>query len=221
MEGVKWLTIKIWPQNITTGYLYITFPLPAVINYAAVHLVIQCIHISSIQLWASDTLSLSFFSWFCEGRGDYLKEGTYAASADFGQQGLTVNNPLMSNELWYSFLFFFFSNEKGICQTTVDWALEPHYHHSFLPKKWKKEQQLWRKLAPNKNLPHLLVSTACKDKTETLQYFGLGFVAVSKVTVPKKKLWRNAAGTKGTMMDAGQMCWESRVVWKHHITKKY
>lgn len=122
MEEVKWLTIKIWPQNSTTGYLYITFSLPVVINYAAVHLVIQCIHISSIQLWASDTLSLSFFSWFCQGRGDYLKEGTYAAWADFGQQGLTANNPLLSNELWFSFLFFQTKKEYVKLLWTEHWS---------------------------------------------------------------------------------------------------
>lgn len=116
------------------GKLYITFSLPVVINYAAVHFVIQRIHIFSIQLCVSDTLPLSFFPWFLQGRGDYLKEGTYAAWAGFGQQGLRPNNPLLSNELWF-FLSFFFLNKKGICQTTVNSALEPHYCHSFPSQK--------------------------------------------------------------------------------------
>lgn len=77
------------------GKLYITFSLPVVINYAAVHLVIQCIHIFSIQLCVSDTLSLSFFPWFLQGRGDYLKEGTYAAWAGFGQQGQAEQSALV------------------------------------------------------------------------------------------------------------------------------
>lgn len=148
------LTFSIWPgwkrwkdlplksdhENNTMGKLYITFSLPVVINYAAVHFVIQRIHIFSIQLCVSDTLPLSFFPWFLQGRGDYLKEGTYAAWAGFGQQGLRPNNPLLSNELWF-FLSFFFLNKKGICQTTVNSALEPHYCHSFPSQKWKKEQQ--------------------------------------------------------------------------------
>lgn len=108
----KDLPLKSDHENNTTGKLYITFSLPVVINYAAVHLVIQCIHIFSIQLCVSDTLSLSFFPWFCQGRGDYLKESTYAAWAGFGQQGLRANNPLLSNELWFLFPFLFFQIKK-------------------------------------------------------------------------------------------------------------
>lgn len=190
------LTFSIWPgwkrwkglplksdqEDNAMGKLYITFSLP-VINYAAVHLVIQRIHIFSTQLCVPGTLPLSF-PWFCQGRGDYLTEGTFAAWAGFGQQGLRANSPLLSNEQW--FFFSSFSNKKGICQTTVNLALEPPYCHCFHSQKWKKVQQLRKVRTKTKYPPHLPMSTTCQGKTKTLQYFGMGFGAVSKVTVPKE-----------------------------------
>lgn len=195
------LTFSIWPGwkrwkdlplksdhgNNITGKLYITFSLPVVISDAPVHLVIQRIDIFSIQLCVSDTLSLSFFPWFCQGRGDYLKEGTYAAWAGFGQQGLRANNPLLSNELWFFFPFFFFQTKKEYVKPL--WT--QHWSHITATvgeseRKSNNAPTLRKVRTKTKHPPRLHMSTTCEGKTITLQYFGMGFGAVSKVTVPKE-----------------------------------
>lgn len=172
------------------------FSLPVVINYAAVQLVIQCIHISPIQLWAYDILSFSFFPWFRLGRGDYLKEGTYAAWADFGQQGLRANNPLLSNELGFSFLSS--SSKKKMEYVKAIWT--EHWSHitatvSLLRSERKSNSE--ESLHQNKTPSPSTCEYRLKEKTKTLQYFGMG-VRHSFHGNCTKKIWQNGAGSKDT-----------------------
>lgn len=69
------------------------------------------------------------------------------------------------------------------CELGIGATLLPQFPFSEM----KERAATLRKVkTKTKHPPRLPKSTTCKGKTKTLQYFGMGFGAVSKVTVPKE-----------------------------------